>query len=113
MPKVQVIDRFLKEVLEFESETQIELFHKIVEYKKRTLNEERPNDPLITVTLDDETVLYYYDNGIDVFCDEKRMVYAPVYDIETCEREGYSMYEEEDIIGFVNREYDYANYLNI
>lgn len=112
MPKVQVIDRFLNKVFEFENETQIELFHKVVEYKKSTFTEERPNDPLITVTLDDETVLNYFDNEINVFCDEKRIVYAPVYDIETCEREGYSMYEEEDIIGFVNREYDYANYLN-
>lgn len=112
MPKVHVIDKFLNKVMEYESEAEVEFLIKITEYNKHEFNEERQNEPMITVTLEDGTVLNYYDNGIEAFIDCKRKVYAPVYDVETCEREGYSMYEEEDIIGFVNREYDYADYMN-
>lgn len=111
MPKVHVVDRFLNEVLEYESEKDIE-YHKIVEYRKHVDNEDMQNPPLITVKLDNGVILNYYDDDFDVFIDKNRTVYAPVYDVETCVKEDYSMYEEDDIIGFVNRKYDFANYLN-
>lgn len=58
-----------------------------------------------TVKLDNGVMLRHYDDEFNIFIDENRIVYAPVYDIETCKIEEYSMYE--DIIGFVNRNYDY------
>ncbi len=106
MPRIHVVDRFLNETLAYRSEEEIEL-HRIIEYKKIN-DDDSSNDLEAIVKLDNGVVLRKYDNGFDVFTDEKRIVYAPVYDVETCEKEGYSMYEEEDMIGFVNRHYDYT-----
>lgn len=112
MPKIHVVDNFLNETLEYKSEKEIE-FHRVVEYIRTGYDEEtNPNAALKAFKLDNGVIIKYYENGFDVFTDENRIVYSPVYDVETCEREGYSMYEEEDILGYVNRGYDYANYLD-
>ena len=106
MPKIHILDNYLKETLEYPSENDIEL-HRITEYKRYD-DDESSRDLLAVVKLDNGVTLYKYDNGFDVFTDDKRIVYAPVYDVETCEKEGYSMYEAEDLLGFVNRHYDYT-----
>lgn len=109
MPKVHVVDRFKNEIIPFASEKDIELCH-VLDCKKHLDAEGEPKNLMMTIVLDNGTTLYQYNNGFDVITDKKRVVYAPVYDVETCQAEGYSMYESEDILGYVNRHYNCTEY---
>jgi hypothetical protein len=55
------------------------------------------------IVLDNGTTLYHNDNGFDVITDNKRIVYAPVYDVETCQKEDTQCMRMEDILGYVKQ----------
>jgi len=104
MSKIHMVDRYTNEILEYEKETDIE-FNRIVEYKECEDIDERPDDPLITVKLDNGVVVKYFNDDCDAYFGERMSVYAPVYKVSE-EEEEYSLYEKDDLIGFIKRDYE-------
>lgn len=101
MSKVRMIDHFSGETIDYDS-SELQ-FLKITSMKRY--------DHMVDVVLENG-VLISYQEDFDVYSDHKRIVYAPVYEVQICDGEEECIDEKEGMIGFVNREYDYADSLN-
>lgn len=102
MAKVHVVDDYKKEILEYSSEQEIEYF-KVAETKFFPVSGEEDGHRKVLVLENGEEIRE--DDNYDVFLGKDYIVYCPVYDVEKPEKEDYSLYEKEDILGYINRGY--------
>lgn len=107
MPRIHVLDQLLQEdgVKAYEDVNEIDL-QKIKTYTEYDI-EESDSNMLKEVELEDGKIIKCYFDGVEFFHDSKGIVYAPVYDVERPMNEDYSLYEKEDLLGFVCMDYDY------
>ncbi len=99
MTKVHVVNKYSNEITEYSSEKDIDLL-RIRSIERFHQNEDEiKSKPVVVIELDNGCVIRKYND--QEFYRDRDKLYAPVYDIETCKIESYSMYEEDDILGFV------------
>lgn len=103
MPKVHVVDDYKGEILKYQSENEIEVF-KVLEVKHYPVSNCDNDEFSIGLLLENGEEIRSDDN-YNVFLGSGTVVYCPVYDVEKPENEDYSLYEKEDILGYVNRGY--------
>ncbi len=111
MGRYCVVDHYLNEIKEYDDLSSINLL-KVVKQKVYDSDCEGNEKVEKSILLSDGTEITQYGNGFEILTDKNCVVYAPVYDCSRCEVEEYSMYEEEDLIGYANMEYDYRDYID-
>lgn len=101
MPKIHVVDDYTGDTLEYESEKEI----KIVKVSETKVIYDSEGEIIKKELLLENGKKITSVEDFDVFLDDHFIVYSPVYDVERPEKDEYSLYEEDDLLGYVNREY--------
>jgi hypothetical protein len=109
MGNFHVKDNFLDKVYKYEKISELNLLI-ISEWKRYSVDEIELNPRLKDYILLKNGTKLTQPDGLEVWVDNNRIVYAPVYDCSRCE-DFDSLCEEDDLIGFVCLDYDFEDYI--